>query len=323
MSIYFLVDWCRFSLSARVEIELRVSYERSEQLGHWARNLCLFLTASLPFLQYIANREVWSLIFLMKTTSAVARTSSRGTAMKMQSDGTDLGWQIGPSPLMPRLCLCLAYFWPGCSLHLPPTNLLSNLGPRVFFYKVLAAFHCETQEIILHEKYLQEGKRLCSSVHTTCAYLSPSLPPPDMRISSFLPHYCFLVSFKPVTPNSPQPVPPYSSPSQPQALFKGHCRPAALTDRLVPGLVLSTSPSPPPLHLLNALELPSRWCKIPFTLWKRHSGCVLKSYRQWLLPCSQGINKFTSSTSTTRYLHHIICKAHGWRDYERSVFLCC
>lgn len=34
MFIYFLVDWCRFSLSARVEIELRVSYERSEQLGH-------------------------------------------------------------------------------------------------------------------------------------------------------------------------------------------------------------------------------------------------------------------------------------------------
>lgn len=137
MFIYFLVDWCRFSLSACVEIELRARYEWSKQLGHWARNLCLLLTASLPFLQYIANREVWSLIFLMKTTSAVARTSSRGTTMKMQSNGTDLGWQIGPSRRAVSVPgLLLTWLFPALTNH----QFFSNLGPHVFFLQGLSCF---------------------------------------------------------------------------------------------------------------------------------------------------------------------------------------
>lgn len=86
---------------------------------------------------------------------------------------------------------------------------------------------------------MQEGKQLCRSVHTAekeqlgllcrvvvwCftnhlpgtkgilssvvqkggGILPPSLPTSNMHISSFLPQCCFLVSFKPGTPNSPQP----------------------------------------------------------------------------------------------------------------------
>jgi len=36
---------------------------------------CLVLTTSLQFFQYLANKEVCSLISLMKNTSAVKRTS--------------------------------------------------------------------------------------------------------------------------------------------------------------------------------------------------------------------------------------------------------